>query len=159
MEDKHANKKRRQITPVVCVHMFVCTQERLFLLFLLVCLFPTLSVLPFFPYMAPIYLPISLFFSSSFSPPFPSPPSLLLHHTTSTALFPTCLSVARSKEGTEEHREITHSHTQTNTKTHTQIHICVTRKLMNTLVVGCSPWFGFWHSIRHTNLLNYDFVC
>ncbi len=25
VEDKHANKKRRQITPVVCVLMFVCT--------------------------------------------------------------------------------------------------------------------------------------
>lgn len=123
MEDKHANKKRRQIIPVVCVYMFVCTPARLFLFFLLICLFPSLSVL-LFSYMAPIYLPISLspFFLFLF---LPCLPLLSLHHTSSSAPSPTCLSVAPSKEGTEEHRGVcsqTQTHTPTSVHKYTSAH-------------------------------------
>ena len=70
VEDKHANKKRRQITPVVCVHVLVCTQAGLISAYSCIVCFPSLSVLPFF-----LHGPhLSAFFPSSFSPP---PVSLL----------------------------------------------------------------------------------
>lgn len=76
-----------------CVHVCVHRGEALPLIF--ACLSVSRAVLvPPLSHMAPVYLPISL---SLFSLLF-LPVSLPLHHTTNTALSPTCLSVAPSKE-------------------------------------------------------------